>query len=152
MAENANNGQKNVPVLKLSFPITGKNFGAAGEASSRIKGTLQKIGVAPQIIRRVAIVAYETEMNIVIHADRGELTLTVNPDCIEIVAADSGAGIADRELAMQEGYSTAPDYIREMGFGAGMGLPNIKRCADKFDLQSEPGKGTTVYVRINLPG
>lgn len=151
MAGEESNGRKSAPVLTMSFPVNYRNFGAVGEAASRIKTALQKIGVPPPIIRRVAVAAYETEMNIAIHAERGDLILIINPDCIEILAEDTGAGIADLEMAMQEGYSTAPDYIRKMGFGAGMGLPNSKRCADIFELRSQLGKGTTVYIRINVP-
>ncbi len=134
--------------IRLEFAIKGMDFLRAGEASSNVKHTLQLIGFPPAIIRRVAIAAYEAEMNIVIHADQGILRTVIHPDKIELVADDSGPGIPDIELAMKEGYSTAPDHIREMGFGAGMGLPNIKNCADEFSLDSTVGKGTTLKAVI----
>ncbi len=137
-------------LLELHFPVQGGDFTQAGEASSKIKRTLQQIGIAPALIRRSAIAAYEAEMNIVIHAYQGVLQLTIWPGYIELVASDSGPGIADLELAMQEGYSTAPGIAREMGFGAGMGLPNMQRNADELEVQSQVGVGTTVRIRISL--
>lgn len=134
--------------VNLEHTIDGLDFLKAGEASSNIKHTLQLIGYPPEIIRRAAIAAYETEMNIAIHARTGTLRTSIRPDFIEIIADDSGPGIPDIKLAMQEGYSTAPDHIREMGFGAGMGLPNIKRCADSFSIESVVGKGTWLRVVI----
>jgi len=134
--------------IKLEFAIKGMDFLTAGEASSNIKHTLQLIGFSPAVIRRAAIAAYEAEMNIVIHGCNGVLKTWITPDRIELVAADSGPGIPDINLAMQEGYSTAPDHIREMGFGAGMGLPNIKNCADRFSLESKVNEGTTLTVVI----
>jgi len=134
--------------IKAEYPIKGMDFVTAGEASSNIKHTLQLIGFPPAIIRRVAIAAYEAEMNIVIHGQQGTLTTMINPEKIVLLAQDSGPGIPDIDLAMQEGFSTAPDHIREMGFGAGMGLPNIRNCADEFSLDSEVGKGTTLRVVI----
>lgn len=134
--------------ISLEHHIKGMDFITAGEASSNIKHTLQLIGYPPAIIRRVAIAAYETEMNLVIHANSGVIKTSINVDKIEIIAEDTGPGILDIELAMQEGYSTAPDNIREMGFGAGMGLPNIRNCADEFTLDSVYGEGTTLRVVI----
>lgn len=134
--------------VQLSFPVQGGDFATAGEASGKIKKTLRQIGVNPGIIRRVAIAAYEAEMNIVIHADRGILSANITPEQIEIIADDEGPGIPDIDLAMQEGYSTAPDRVREMGFGAGMGLPNMKKCADEFAIDSVVGKGTKVRVVV----
>ncbi len=142
------NEDKSNKDIKLEYPIKGMDFLAAGEASSNIKHTLQLIGFSPAIIRKVAIAAYEAEMNIVIHGSQGVLKTLINPAKIELVAEDTGPGIPDIELAMQEGYSTAPDNIREMGFGAGMGLPNIKNCADEFTLDSIVNKGTTLKVII----
>lgn len=133
-----------------SFPVTGGDFNRAGEASSSIKNILKKIGISPAIVRRVAIAAYEAEMNIVIHAYRGSITVKITPDQIEIRAADEGPGIKDLELAMREGYSTAPDKVRELGFGAGMGLPNMKKCTDEMYIDTEPGVGTTVTMIIKL--
>lgn len=137
-------------LMELRLPVTGGDFTQAGEASSRIKRTLQQIGIAPGLIRRVAVVTYEAEMNIAIHAYSGSLTITIWPHQIEIVAEDEGPGILNLELAMQEGYSTAPDKIREMGFGAGMGLPNMRRSSDDLQVETEAGIGTTVRMRINL--
>lgn len=134
--------------FSLDFTVKGMDFTAAGEAASRIKATLQQIGIGPEIVRRAVIAAYESELNIVIHAYKGRLKANISPVCIELVAEDEGPGIPDIPLAMQEGYSTAPQHIREMGFGAGMGLPNIKKCADKLDIQSEVGRGTRVQVTI----
>lgn len=133
----------------LEYPIKGMDLLAAGEASSNIKHTLQLIGFSPAVIRKAAIAAYEAEMNIVIHGSQGFLKAIINPLKIEIIAKDSGPGIPDIDLAMKEGYSTAPDHIREMGFGAGMGLPNIKNCSDEFILDSVVGKGTNLKAVIH---
>lgn len=132
----------------LEYPIKGMDLLTAGEASSNIKHTLQLIGFSPAVIRKAAIAAYEAEMNIVIHGSQGSLKAVINPLKIEIIAMDSGPGIPDIDLAMEEGYSTAPDHIREMGFGAGMGLPNIRNCADEFSLDSTVGKGTNLKAVI----
>lgn len=133
----------------LEFSLYGGNFDKAGEASSRIKRLLQQIGIRPDIVRRIAICTYEAEMNVIIHAERGLLRAYIYPEYTEIRILDEGPGIPNIELAMQEGYSTAPDHIREMGFGAGMGLPNIKRCADTFAIDSVVGEGTDLTIRIN---
>lgn len=133
----------------LQYSIKGLDLLAAGEASSHIKHTLQLIGFSPAIIRKAAIAAYEAEMNIVIHGQQGYLKAVIYPEKIELIAEDTGPGIHDIDLAMKEGYSTAPDYIREMGFGAGMGLPNIKNCADELTIDSVVGKGTTLRIIIN---
>lgn len=133
----------------LEFSLYGGNFDKAGEASSKIKRLLQQIGIRADIIRRIAICAYEAEMNVIIHAQRGLLKATIFPDHTELRILDEGPGIPSIDLAMKEGFSTAPDHIREMGFGAGMGLPNIKRCADEFAITSEVGEGTDLIVRIN---
>lgn len=132
----------------LEYKIKGMDLLIAGEASSNIKHTLQLIGFSPAIIRRVAIAAYEAEMNIVIHGAQGVLRAIISPDKIELCAEDTGPGIPDIDLAMKEGYSTAPDYVREMGFGAGIGLPNIRNCADDFSLDSVVGEGTKLKVII----
>lgn len=136
--------------LILEYPVLGGDFSSAGMASSTVKKALQQLGVDPSIIRRVAIITYEAEMNIVIHAYRGVLKVFLTPEVIEIIAEDEGPGIPDIELAMQPGYSTAPDNIREMGFGAGMGLPNIKNCSDELNIESIVGKGTKVISKIYL--
>lgn len=134
--------------ISLEFDLIGSEFDSAGEASSKIKRVLQQIGISSEVIRRIAISSYEAEMNVIIHAYRGIMKADIYPNRTEIRLEDEGPGIEDINLAMQEGYSTAPDFVREMGFGAGMGLPNMVRCADKFDIQSEVGKGTTVVMLI----
>jgi serine/threonine-protein kinase RsbT len=134
--------------IEMVYPIKGMDFITAGEASSNIKHTLHKIGFSPAIVRRAAIAAYEAEMNIVIHGKQGFLKTAINRERIQIIAEDTGPGIPDINLAMKEGYSTAPDHIREMGFGAGMGLPNIKNCADDFAINSDIGKGTILKIVI----
>lgn len=142
--------KKEEEILVLEYPVMGGDFALAGMASSNVKKALQQIGITPDILRRVAVVTYEAEMNIVIHAYRGVLRVKVSPEYIEIIAEDEGPGIPDIELAMQPGYSTAPDNIREMGFGAGMGLPNIKNSSDELHIESIVGRGTKVYSKIYL--
>lgn len=132
--------------MMLEFPLKGSDFESAGEASSKVKRVLQQIGVRSEIIRRVAIGSYEAEMNVIIHSCGGVVKAMIYPDRTELLVEDNGPGIADIELAMQEGFSTAPDYIREMGFGAGMGLPNMARCADDFSIQSTVGVGTKIRM------
>jgi serine/threonine-protein kinase RsbT len=132
--------------LKHSFEIAARDFNGAGVASSRIKRTLQQIGVDPMTVRRVAVACYEAEMNVVIHADSGLITLDAGPDCVILTIEDKGPGIADIDLAMKPGYSTASDEVREMGFGAGMGLPNMLDCADEMTIDSSPSVGTTVRM------
>jgi serine/threonine-protein kinase RsbT len=134
--------------ITLEFPLEGDNFSAGGDASSRLKHTLQQIGYPAPLIRRVAVAAYEAEMNIIIHAHQGLLKAEITPEEVTVLAEDEGPGIPDIGLAMQEGYSTAPDYIREMGFGAGMGLPNIKRCADIFEIETHLARGTKIKIVI----
>ncbi len=134
--------------MNLKFNVKGNDFTRAGEAASKIKKTLQLVGMEVETVRKAVIVAYEAELNIVIHARQGVLTLSVYPDRAVITAMDEGPGIPDIQLAMQEGYSTAPPHIREMGFGAGMGLPNIERCSDKLEIKSEVDKGTRVTATI----
>ena len=136
--------------LKMSFAIDGTNFTAAGEASTAVKMKLKKLGVAPDAIRRVAIAMYEAEINAVIHAGGGTADVTIDSEKIVIVISDKGKGIADVELAMQEGYSTAPDDVRNLGFGAGMGLPNIKKYTDNLEIETEVGLGTQLTMTINL--
>lgn len=135
--------------MVLHFPIAGNDFVAAGEASSKIKKVLRQVGEDAELIRRVCISSYEAELNIVIHANRGELVLSLDENAVEITAADEGPGIPNIDLAMTEGYSTASQRAREMGFGAGMGLPNMKRCADQMTIDSVLGKGTTVVLHFN---
>ncbi len=137
--------------LVFGYRVAAGDFTHAGEASSGLKKTLSRLGIHPQIIRRVAVATYEAEINIVVYTDGGEIVAEVRPDRIKIETLDKGPGIPDIEKAMQPGYSTAPDWVREMGFGAGMGLPNIKSCADEMQLESTVGVGThlkiIIYVR-----
>ncbi len=135
------------PVV-LRYNVDGENFTSAGEASVAVKKSLRQMGFPPEIIRCVSIAMYEGEINMVIHADGGVATVNVYPEKIEIILADKGPGIADIELAMQEGYSTAPDNIRTLGFGAGMGLPNMKRYTDEMKIDSTVGVGTTVTMAV----
>lgn len=136
--------------VNFHFNIDGDNFTSAGEASVRIKKLLREMGFTPEVIRRVSVAMYEGEINMVIHANGGTADVDVFCDRIEIILADRGPGISDIELAMQEGYSTAPDNIRSLGFGAGMGLPNMKRYTDEMKIESEVGKGTTVYMTVRV--
>lgn len=136
--------------LTFQSSVKGKDFSRAGEASSGLKKTLERLGVHPQIVRRAAIASYEAEMNVVIYTDGGTITASVQPDRIRIDIEDTGPGIPDVEKAMQPGFSTASEWVREMGFGAGMGLVNIKKCADKMDLTSTVGEGTHLRIHIDI--
>lgn len=136
--------------FQQEFMIRGGDFSNAGKASSRIKEILKKIGMDSSIVRRVAIASYEAEMNVVVFARRGALKFSITPKRINILVEDEGQGIEDIDLAMQEGYSTAPAEIREMGFGAGMGLPNIRKNSDNFEISSIVGKGTKLRFAINI--
>ncbi len=136
--------------VNFHFDIDGDNFTSAGEASVRIKKHLREMGFSPEIIRRVSVAMYEGEINMVIHANGGTADIDVHVDHIDICLADNGPGIANIDLAMQEGYSTAPDNIRSLGFGAGMGLPNMKKYTDSMKIESEVGKGTTIYMSVNV--
>ena len=137
--------------LSFRFDVDGDDFTSAGQASVQVKKDLRRLGIDPETIRRVSIAMYEGEINMVIHAGGGTAEVRVTEEAIEIILADRGPGIADINLAMQDGYSTAPDTIRSLGFGAGMGLPNMKRYTDHMDIQSTLGVGTTVTMRVNLP-
>ncbi len=136
--------------FSLQFEIKGKDFVNAGSVSTKVKEILQEIGINASIIRRAAIAAYEAEMNVVMYANRGVFILTLTPFEINFKVEDEGPGIEDIELAMQEGYSTATEEMREMGFGAGMGLPNIKKNADKLGIASIPGRGTILEITFYL--
>ncbi len=137
--------------LILRYDVMARDFDHAGEASSKIKRALSRLGASPQIVRRAAIAAYEAEMNIIIHTNEGgELVAEIQPWQISIRAVDTGPGIPDTEQAMQPGFSTAPEWIRELGFGAGMGLTNIQKCADEMRLESPGGKWTSLEVVIYL--
>lgn len=134
--------------VKISYDVAGGDFDRAGEASSGIKRMLQKIGIPADIVRRIAIGTYEAEMNVLIHAGGGKVAAEIFQDHTVINITDHGPGIPDIKLAMQEGWSTAPDYIRQMGFGAGMGLPNMMKCSDKFDIQSKIEEGTSITMEF----
>ena len=134
--------------LILHYTVSPDDFTRAGEASSNVKRKLKQLGVPPEVVRKTAIAMYEGEINMVIHANGGEITVTIGPEDITLVLADTGPGIPDVEKAMQAGYSTAPDNIRNLGFGAGMGLPNMKRNADEFDIQSTVGVGTNIHMKF----
>jgi len=137
-------------ILVFHFDVDGENFTSAGQASVQVKKNLRQLGLSPEIIRRVSIAMYEGEINMVIHAGGGEADVRVHEDHIEIVLIDHGPGIKNVEQAMQEGFSTAPDTIRSLGFGAGMGLPNMKRYTDSMDIETVVGEGTTITMRVNL--
>lgn len=134
--------------LVFRYHVVGGDFVRGGDASSRLKRTLARLGVDPRTVRRVAIASYEAEMNIVIYAQEGEIAAEVRPDRVRIIASDKGPGIPDIDKAMEPGYSTAPEWVRELGFGAGMGLPNIQQCADEMKLESTVGVGTRLEVII----
>ena len=137
-------------LLKLTFDVDGDNFTSAGEASVQTKKNLRMLGVHPDVVRRVAIAMYEGEINMVIHAGGGVATVTVYPEKIEIVLEDKGPGIPDVDLAMKEGFSTAPENIRSLGFGAGMGLPNMKKNTDTMVIESVFGEGTKITMTVNI--
>ena len=134
--------------IKLRYDVDGEDFTRAGEASGDIKKTLKKLGFSPETVRNVAIAVYEGEINMVIHADGGEITAELSEDEITVTLADRGPGIPDIDMAMKEGYSTAPENVRALGFGAGMGLPNIKKYSDGMDIESVVGQGTTIKLRF----
>ena len=135
-------------VLTFRFDVGGEDFTSAGQASVQVKKNLRQLGLPPEIIRRVSIAMYEGEINMVIHAGGGEANVDVDPDKVVIVLTDHGPGIADVEKAMQEGWSTAPDNVRSLGFGAGMGLPNMKKYSDEMTIDSVVGQGTTLKMVV----
>ena len=134
--------------VKFHFDVDGENFSSAGEASIIMKKSLRQLGFPQNVIRRVTIAMYEGEINMVIHANGGQADVEISPDEIKIVLEDSGPGIADVDLAMQEGYSTAKDNIRALGFGAGMGLPNMKKYPDSMEIETEIGVGTKITMTV----
>lgn len=136
--------------ISFHYDVPGDDFTRAGEASSSIKKALKQVGLAPDIIRNVAIAMYEGEINMVIHANGGTATVFVGPQEIKVVLKDTGKGIENIPLAMKEGYSTASSEIRDLGFGAGMGLPNMKKYSDEMDIKSTVGVGTTITMRFAI--
>ncbi|MDD4796660.1 MAG: ATP-binding protein [Eubacteriales bacterium] len=137
-------------ILAEKYPVLANDFNAAGDASTAIKTALKRIGINSALVRRIAIATYEAELNIAIHSQGGEMILLMSEETIIIQAKDRGPGIPDVVLAMREGYSTAPESARMLGFGAGMGLPNMKRCATDFSIVSAMGKGTLIELRFAL--
>ncbi len=136
--------------IVMTYEVPADDFTRAGEASSSVKRKLKQMGVDPELIRKVSIAMYEGEINMVIHASGGTIEVIVSPEEIEMILKDQGPGIEDIELAMQAGYSTAPDNIRSLGFGAGMGLPNMKKYTDEMKIDSVHGVGTTVRMKVQL--
>lgn len=136
--------------LKFHYEVDGENFSSAGQASVDVKKVLRNLGFSPDVIRRVSIAMYEGEINMVIHASGGSADVEVTPDEIIIVLEDTGPGIPNVELALKEGYSTAKDNIRQLGFGAGMGLPNMKKYTDDMQIDTEVGKGTKITMKVRV--
>ena len=136
--------------VRFHFVVDGEDFTSAGQASVSVKKNLRKLGIPPETIRRISIAMYEGEINMVIHANGGEAEVLVYEDRIEMILTDHGPGIANVEQAMQEGFSTAPDNVRSLGFGAGMGLPNMKRYTDDMKIESVLGEGTTITMTVML--
>jgi len=136
--------------IEGNFHLVGGDFTNSGEASIQLKKILQKHGIKEDVIRRASIATFEAEMNVIIYATAGILRYIISKDAIQIIVSDMGPGIEDLDLAMKEGYSTAPEWVREMGWGAGMGLPNMKKNSDVFKLDSVVGEGTTVEMTINI--
>ncbi len=136
--------------LNFHFDVDGDNFVSAGQASVQMKKNMRQLGLSPEIIRKVSIAMYEGEINMVIHAHGGVADVNVYEDRIEIILDDKGPGIKDIDLAMQEGYSTANDHVRALGFGAGMGLPNMKRYTDDMKIETVVGEGTKITMSVNL--
>jgi anti-sigma regulatory factor (Ser/Thr protein kinase) len=138
-------------IYELIFHITGGDFANAGKASSKIKKVLKQLNVDEKSIKKTVVALYEAEVNVVAHAWRGQIKANISDDFIEVIVSDEGPGIKDLDKAMEPGFSTASKQVREMGFGAGMGLINIKRCVDKMELESSVGKGTKLVMRIYVP-
>ncbi|MDD2513211.1 MAG: ATP-binding protein [Proteiniphilum sp.] len=136
--------------MKLIYHIQGGDFSAAGGASSEVKKTLKQFNISPFVLRKIAVALYEAEMNVVVHAWHGIMRVDIRPDRVSVVIEDKGPGIADIPRAMEEGFSTATDEVRQMGFGAGMGLPNIRKNSDEMVLTSTPGVGTRLALTISF--
>ena len=139
-----------MPLIAEVFPVEKDDFVSAGEVSAKIKRTLKKLGVDSSVLRRISVCSYEVELNLVIHSLGGTIDFSVDEDGVTLLIRDRGPGIPDLDLAMREGWSTAPESVRNMGFGAGMGLPNMQRNADEFDIQSTVGVGTQILMKFHL--
>lgn len=139
-------------ILEQVFPVKAGDYASAGQASTTIKRTLKQLGINAEVLRRLSVASYEVELNLVIHSLGGELKLLLEPDQITLISKDVGPGIPDIDKAMTEGYSTANEEARTLGFGAGMGLPNMKRNATTFEIQSEAGVGTVITMSFALAG
>lgn len=137
-------------ILEQVYPVEAGNYAGAGQASTTIKRTLKQLGINSEVLRRLSVASYEVELNLVIHSLGGELLLQLEPDQITLISRDVGPGIPNIEKAMTEGYSTANEEARTLGFGAGMGLPNMKRNATTFEIESEVGKGTTIKMSFAI--
>ena len=137
-------------MIHAVYPVAADDYTCAGEASADIKRKLKQLGVDSKVLRRVSVASYEVELNLVIHSDGGEMIMDVDEGGVTLISQDVGPGIPDIQMAMREGYSTADEEARSLGFGAGMGLPNMKRNADDFSIESEVGKGTRIEMRFNL--
>ncbi len=137
-------------LLEKCFPVEAGAYTTAGEASTTIKKTLKQLGIGADVLRRVSVACYEVELNLVIHSEGGTLKLLVDPENVTLISEDRGPGIPDIEKAMTEGFSTANEEARTLGFGAGMGLPNMKRNASQFDIRSEVGVGTTIIMSFAM--
>lgn len=132
------------------FQIQGQDFKKAGEVSFEIKNRLKRLGLPPVVVRRVATASYEAELNVIVYAHKGIIQVDLGAQGVEVKVTDEGPGIPDIEMAMREGYSTAPPYVKQLGYGSGMGLPNIKKNSDWMEIQSEVNRGTTLRFRVNL--
>ncbi len=137
--------------IRIDYYVRGDEFSTAGEASTEVKSKLKMMGIPVEAIRRAAIALYEAEINLAIHAGGGNIQVIIYPDVIRMVVADKGPGIADIDLAMSEGFSTATEEIRNLGFGAGMGLPNMKKYSDSFEIESTVGVGTNIIMEVEIP-
>ena len=136
--------------IRLQYTVPGDDFARAGEASADLKSTLKRLGLPAAAVRRISIALYEGEINLAIHAGGGQIDVSIDDDAVEMVLSDQGPGIPDIELAMSEGFSTASAQVRSLGFGAGMGLPNMKRYTDEFAIRSTVGLGTTITMRVKV--
>jgi len=136
--------------IKLNYSVSGDDFLQAGEASADVKSRLKLMGVPADAIRRAVIALYEAEINLVIHAHGGDISVEIRPGSVSMLVEDGGPGIEDVELAMREGFSTATEEIRDLGFGAGMGLPNMRKNTDEFALESTPGAGTQISMAVRF--